>query len=203
VTWDSLISTFALVFIAELGDKTQLAVMAQTCKHRSAGSVFIGGSLALILVSGIGVVGGQVLGQFIPPEVIRIFAGLGFLAMGVLIWRETRKLACESDGADLQCDPDVPEHPRLFDWQAFSSTFALLFLAELGDKTQLAVIGLSSHAVSPWIVFAGSALALTLVTAMGVVGGQQLARLVPQRLLLAISAVLFVGMGVLIATGIL
>ncbi|NMC02705.1 MAG: TMEM165/GDT1 family protein, partial [Chloroflexi bacterium] len=76
-------------------------------------------------------------------------------------------------------------------------------LAELGDKTQLAVLGLASKRPSPWLVFIGGSLALTAVTALGVVGGQQLSRWIPQQRLLQLSAVAFVGMGVLMGLGVL
>jgi putative Ca2+/H+ antiporter (TMEM165/GDT1 family) len=85
----------------------------------------------------------------------------------------------------------------------FSSTAGLLFVAEMGDKTQLAVLGLAGKHRDPISVVVGGAAALTLVTALGVLGGQRLARLIPERLLLWISAAAFVGMGLLMAFGIL
>ena len=54
MNWSSLLSTFGLIFIAELGDKTQLAVVTQTCKFRSPWAVFAGGSLALTAVTAVG-----------------------------------------------------------------------------------------------------------------------------------------------------
>jgi len=78
----------------------------------------------------------------------------------------------------------------------------LLFFAELGDKTQLAVLGLTCKQSSPWPVFAGGALALISVTALGVIGGRQLCKLIPEQLLLKISAVAFVVMGGLMGLGI-
>jgi putative Ca2+/H+ antiporter (TMEM165/GDT1 family) len=77
------------------------------------------------------------------------------------------------------------------------ATFGLVFVAELGDKTQLAVLGIASKSVSPWLVFAGASLALTAVTALAVVGGEGLCRLISKRALLWVSAVAFVVMGVL------
>ena len=74
-------------------------------------------------------------------------------------------------------------------------------MAELGDKTQLAVLSLSSQNSATWAVFAGGALALTLVTGLGVIGGQGLCRLIPQRLLLSVSAAAFVVMGALMLMG--
>jgi putative Ca2+/H+ antiporter (TMEM165/GDT1 family) len=65
------------------------------------------------------------------------------------------------------------------DWGTLLSTFGLVFVAELGDKTQLAVLSLAGRHSTPWIVFAGGTLALTLVTALGVVGGEGLCRIIP------------------------
>jgi putative Ca2+/H+ antiporter (TMEM165/GDT1 family) len=77
------------------------------------------------------------------------------------------------------------------------STFALLFVAELGDKTQLAVISLTAKYKMPWTIFAGATLALATVTALGVLGGEFLTRVIPQVVLHKAAAVLFVVMGLL------
>ncbi len=201
MNWSALLSTFGLVFIAELGDKTQLAVMTQTCKFRRPWPVFLGGSLALTAVTALGALGGRVLGELIPAEVIRLVAAAAFVGMGVLIWREAAKSQDAECVTDVECVDDTGRAAKL-NWQAFGTTFTLLFFAELGDKTQLAVLGLSSkQAALP--VFAGGALALTVVTALGVIGGQQLTRWIPEKLLLKISAAAFVVMGFLMGLGIL
>ena len=83
------------------------------------------------------------------------------------------------------------------DWKVFLSTFALLFVAELGDKTQLAVISMTSKHGRPWPVFVGATAALALVTLLGVVGGEMVYRVVPESLLTKVSAVAFVVMGAL------
>ena len=89
------------------------------------------------------------------------------------------------------------------DWSALVSTFGLVFVAELGDKTQLAVLSLSSQHGDVWAVFGGGALALTLVTALGAAGGQALSELIPQRALQWASAAAFIIMGGLMAAGLL
>ncbi len=203
MNWSALLSTFGLVFIAELGDKTQLAVMTQTCKFRRPWPVFFGGSLALTAVTALGAAGGRALSEFVPADVIRTIAAVAFVVMGALIWREASKSGGDADDAcELVCELEE-DHARKWNWQAFGSTFTLLFLAELGDKTQLAVLGLSSKQSAPWVVFAGGALALTVVTGLGVVGGEQLCRWIPEKLLLKISAGAFVVMGILMGLGVL
>jgi putative Ca2+/H+ antiporter (TMEM165/GDT1 family) len=205
--WGAFLSAFGLVFVAELGDKTQLAVVTQTCKHRRPWAVFAGASAALIVVTGLGAVGGQVLGHLVPQSALRIIAALAFVVMGALVAREayrtgrgpTGGAACPNpEDEQTECTPSAP-----WDWRAFSSTFGLLFLAELGDKTQLAVLSLSSQHRNVWPVFIGGALALTLVTALGVLGGQGVSRLVPESVLLWASAVAFIVMGTLMGAGLL
>ncbi|MGC9468813.1 MAG: TMEM165/GDT1 family protein [Anaerolineae bacterium] len=200
--WGALISAFGLVFLAELGDKTQLAVVSQTCKFRRPWPVFLGGSLALTVVTALGAAGGRLLNTFVPQEVIRVLAALAFGVMGSLIWREAVK-ADSNPTCDLMEEDACATEPWEWDWRAFGATFSLLFLAELGDKTQLAVLGLASKQGASWIAFAGGAVALTAVTALGVLGGEKLCEWIPEGVLLRISAAAFVIMGVLMGFGIL
>ncbi|MFO7917310.1 MAG: TMEM165/GDT1 family protein [Anaerolineae bacterium] len=198
MSWDTFLSTLFLVFVAELGDKTQLAVITQTCKYRRGLPVFLGASTALTGVTALGVGGGQALSSVIPQDVIRAIAAGLFVVMGILLWRES--IQCE-DGATMEercADAPLPKGRRaLWHGKAFVSTLGLLFFAELGDKTQLAVMGLASKRPAPWAVFAGGALALTGITALGVVVGRQMRRWIPERLLLKLSAASFIVMGVL------
>lgn len=205
--WSVLWSTFGLVFIAELGDKTQLAVVTQTCKYRRPWAVFLGASLALAAVTALGAIGGQVLGQIVPAAVLRGVAALAFIVMGVLVGREAVKARADQTLAAACASPELgpadcaPEPRR--DWKAFGSTLGLLFVAELGDKTQLAVLGLSGRHGAPWLVFLGGTLALTAVTALGVIGGHGLCSLISERLMLWISAGAFIAMGILMGLAIL
>lgn len=81
----------------------------------------------------------------------------------------------------------------------FFSTFALIFIAELGDKTQLATLAIASDArqpAAPWVVFAGSALALIATSAIAVAGGGFVARHVPPHLIRWIAGGLFIAAGI-------
>ena len=205
--WRALGLTFGLIFVAELGDKTQLAVITQTCKYRRPWPVFVGATLALALVTLIGALGGQVLAQLISPEVLRWVAAAAFVVMGVLIAREAAKAGHEAIGAECELpsedERDCSLWEKIWNWKAFGSTFGLLFVAELGDKTQLAVLSMASQYGAPWLVFAGGAAALMAVTALGAAGGQWLCQLIPERVILWVSSVAFVVMGVLMAIGVL
>jgi putative Ca2+/H+ antiporter (TMEM165/GDT1 family) len=84
---------------------------------------------------------------------------------------------------------------HVVDWKLMATTFGLLLVAELGDKTQLTVIALSTQNKNPVAVFVGAALALVLVTLVGVVVGQTLSHVLPQQLLHKAAAASFVLIG--------
>ena len=81
------------------------------------------------------------------------------------------------------------------DWKLFASTFAAIFVAELGGKTQLATLSLAAGGKSRWIIFAGSALALVATSAIGVVGGEVVARFIPPHWIRRVAGLVFVVMG--------
>jgi len=82
--WKLLATVFAAVFVAELGDKTQLATMLFAAdKDVSKMTVFIGASLALILASAIGVLAGSVISEYVSERILRYVAGVGFIVIGL------------------------------------------------------------------------------------------------------------------------
>jgi putative Ca2+/H+ antiporter (TMEM165/GDT1 family) len=86
-------------------------------------------------------------------------------------------------------------------WKIFLTTFGVMFLAEIGDKTQLAVISCTSRFRSPWVVFAGAALALVLATAIGTFVGSFLPALVGEKIIRFVSGGLFILFGILVLFG--
>lgn len=83
--WKIFWTAFATLFLAELGDKTQLAVITMTSKTNAAISVFLGAALALILVTAIGVLFGSVITQYVPVEWLQRIVAVAFIAIGVLM----------------------------------------------------------------------------------------------------------------------
>jgi Ca2+/H+ antiporter, TMEM165/GDT1 family len=79
-----LASTFGLVFLAELGDKTQLATLSLAASGQSRLAVFLGSAAALVVTSGLGVLAGEALARAVPPIWIKRAAGMAFIVMGVL-----------------------------------------------------------------------------------------------------------------------
>jgi putative Ca2+/H+ antiporter (TMEM165/GDT1 family) len=82
------------------------------------------------------------------------------------------------------------------DWKIMATTFGAIFLAELGDKTQLATMGMASGATSKWAVFIGASLALIATSALGVLLGDGLSRVIPPHWIQRGAGLLFVGIGI-------
>lgn len=87
------------------------------------------------------------------------------------------------------------------DWKLFATTFGVVFLAELGDKTQLATLSLAAGSSSRWVVFAGSALALVATSAVAVLFGEAIARVIPPHWIQRGAGALFLIMGVAFLLG--
>ena len=83
--WRVLMTTFGIIFLAELGDKTQIAAMTMAAQKKRPWEVFIGAALALAAVSAIGVLVGNLLGNYLPVEWIKRVAGAAFIVIGVLV----------------------------------------------------------------------------------------------------------------------
>jgi putative Ca2+/H+ antiporter (TMEM165/GDT1 family) len=83
------------------------------------------------------------------------------------------------------------------DWKLFASTFAAIFVAEMGDKTQIATLSLAGSAASRWTVFAASALALVLTSAIAVAAGEAVSRVVPPVWIKRAAGVIFVVLGII------
>lgn len=87
------------------------------------------------------------------------------------------------------------------DWRVLLTTFGVIFLAEMGDKTQLAAMTMAAQTKRPWTVFIASALALTAVSAIGVVVGSVVGEYVPLIWVKRVAAISFIVIGVLILLG--
>lgn len=80
-----LLTTFGIIFLAEMGDKTQLAAMTMSAQTKKPWAVFIGSSLALATVSALGVVVGGVIGEYVPLEWVKRGAAVAFIIIGILM----------------------------------------------------------------------------------------------------------------------
>jgi Ca2+/H+ antiporter, TMEM165/GDT1 family len=80
-----LLTTFGVIFLAEMGDKTQLAAMTMAAETKKPWAVFIGASVALACVSALGVLVGAMLGNYVPLEWVKRIAAIAFIVIGILM----------------------------------------------------------------------------------------------------------------------
>jgi putative Ca2+/H+ antiporter (TMEM165/GDT1 family) len=80
-----LFTTFGIIFLAEMGDKTQLAAMTMAAQTKKPWAVFVGSSLALVAVSALGVIVGGVIGDYVPLEWVKRVAAVAFILIGILM----------------------------------------------------------------------------------------------------------------------
>jgi len=174
-----LITAFSLVFLAELGDKTQLTTIMLSSKA-SAACVFVGAMLAFFVVDGVSaLVGGTLLG-FLPYKWVRLGSGLVFIIFGVFsLVRKREEIKKERQEVTLL------------------KTFSMISLMELGDKTQLASIVLAAELGSPLVVLLGVMLAFAVVTGIGVIFGAKVLSLLPERYLEVGASLLFMLFGLI------
>jgi len=175
-----LLASFGIIMIAELGDKTQLAVISLSSKRKSK-SVFIGALLAFAVVDGISALVGGAIAAVIPAFWVGIGAGIAFIGFAVYTLAFEKDEKREINGRPL----------------AVASTFSLVALMELGDKTQLASISLAAEYDAPVMVFVGVMLAFTVLAGLGVVLGMSISNFVPLRYVRIGSGLLFIVFGVL------
>jgi putative Ca2+/H+ antiporter (TMEM165/GDT1 family) len=173
--------SLSVVFVAELGDKSQLMTMTYALRHRWW-VVLSGVGIASFLVHGMSVTIGHFVGLTLPARPIAFAAAIAFLLFAAWTWREGRR-----DGdADMQSVAE-PRHVLL----AVISSFVL---AELGDKTMLATVALASD--RNWAgVWIGATAGMVLADGVAIAVGATLHRRLPERLLHGLASVLFLLFG--------
>lgn len=176
-------AAFALVGLLELGDKTQLVTISLAARHPWQ-PVFAGACAGLLTATAIGVVVGGVLAAVASGWLfaLKVAGGLVFIALGAVAF--LRREEPEPEAASAR--------------SAFTQAFSLNLLAEMGDKTQLAVVVLAASEAAPLSVFAGASAGLVAVTALSLVIGKELSKRLPESRVRLVSAVLFVGAGILL-----
>ena len=177
------VSTFALIFLAEIGDKSQLMTIALASRHRAL-PVILGTFSAFALLNLLAVFFGGALSQLVPRPLLLACAAALFLFFACQFWREEPE---DSDGAVRQGAK----------FSALVASFSLIFLAELGDKTQLAIVALASRGEDTGTVFAAGTAAEWMLALIGILLGRAFLRAVPLRQVHRGAALLFALFGVL------
>ena len=181
---DALLLSFAVIFVAELGDKSQLMALAFAARYKAT-SVLIGITIATALVHAFSVVIGRVAAVNLPTAAINVGAGIAFLAFAV--WTIRGDALTQEEEARAR---QTTRSPIIAVGIAF-------FLAELGDKTMLATITLATteEIFGTWL---GSTLGMVVADAIAIVIGKQLGARLPERAIKVGAAVSFVVFGVLL-----
>lgn len=208
----SLLAALGIVFLAELGDKTQLVALGFGARYRT--SVVLGGVALGYMLSGLlSVVIGGVLGATLPTNAISIGGGLLFVAFAAwTLWKgdETEADAEEMvEAAEAVIDAELGEDAAAdvalagFDLRVLLSIAGAMFVAELGDKTMLATATLAAKG-NPVLVWVGATIGIMLAGTVGVLVGRWLGDRLPERVIMIGSSLLFLAFGVvLIVTGVL
>ena len=175
----AILISLAVVFVAELGDKSQLITMTYSLRHRWW-VVLSGVAIASMLVHGLSVAIGHFLGMTLPERPIAFAAAVAFLLFAYWTWREG-----DEDGDDVR----VAE-PRFVIFAIVSS----FVLAELGDKTMLATVTLASD--HNWAgVWVGATLGMVLADGVAIAAGRMMHKRMPARFLHGVASVLFLLFG--------
>ena len=169
-------TSFALIVAAEFGDKSQLVCMVLASRHRAM-PVMLGAIAAFAFLNTLAVVFGVVIAGWLPETVVAGIVAFLFAAFGLHALR-------------VQEDDDEEEVKEKSGHSIFLTTFLMITVAEFGDKTQLAVVALSS-AAAPLAVWLGSTAALATTSALGILAGRTILKKVPLVLLHKISGTLF------------
>jgi putative Ca2+/H+ antiporter (TMEM165/GDT1 family) len=183
-------SIFAVIFVAELPDKTTLASLVLATRHRAI-PVLLGACGALAVQSLIAVTAGSLL-SMLPERIVHIGSGVLFLVSAVIMWIR------HEDDADIKDKPDAVTFGKSL-WMAFT----VVFVAEWGDLTQIATAGFAARMARPVLVFAAATAALWSVALIAVVVGHRAGRLLNPDVTRKVAAVLFALAGVALIAGLL
>lgn len=170
-----LATAFGLIFLAELPDKTSYTVLLLATRMKPL-PVLLGAWAAFVAQELLAMVLGTLLAR-LPPQAVRWTAAAVFFAFGlVLLLRE-----------------EGPDEEKPAKHRAFFEAFGLVFLAEMGDATQIGSAALVARLGHRWWVFTGATLALWSVSALAVTIGSRIGPRVPKRALRKIAGAIFIA----------
>ena len=181
-----LVST-GIVALAEMGDKTQLLALILAVRFRKPWPIVLGILVATLANHAMAGALGSWVTTVLGPDVLRWVLGGSFIAMAV--WMLI---------PDKIDEGDTPTAPR---FGVFGTTVVAFFLAEMGDKTQIATVMLAAQYSAYFWVVAGTTLGMMLANAPVVWLGVRVTRLVPIRIVHVVSALIFLALGVVALVG--
>ena len=178
---ESLFVSMGVVALAEIGDKTQLLAFILAARYKKPLPIILGILAATLVNHGAAGALGSWITSSIDPGTIRWVLGASFI--GMAIWTMI---------PDKIDDGQTKMATRL---GVFGTTLVTFFLAEMGDKTQIATIAMAAHYAAPLMVVVGTTLGMLLVDVPAVLVGERLAKKIPMKLAHAIAASIFALLG--------
>ncbi|WHH61287.1 TMEM165/GDT1 family protein [Petroclostridium sp. X23] len=174
-----LVKAFLLIFMAEMGDKTQILAMAFATKYKVQ-QVLLGVFIGSLLNHGIAVILGMYMSSIIPLDIVRFIAACAFIIFG--LWT-------------LKGGEDEEEEDSKDKYGPVVTVALAFFIGELGDKTQLAAITLSTTAQYPAFILIGTVLGMLATSGMGIFVGSKLGKRVPELAIKIVSGLIFIFFG--------
>ena len=179
---ESLLVSTGVVALAEIGDKTQLLAFILAARFKKPVPIIAGILLATIVNHGLAGALGAWITASIRPDILRWALGLSFI--GMAIWT-------------LIPDKIEEEETQIAKrFGVFGATLITFFLAEMGDKTQIATVAMAAHYSLPLMVVIGTTLGMLIADVPAVFAGEKLANKIPMKLVHSIAAAIFAALGV-------
>lgn len=175
------IKTFLLIFVAEMGDKTQILLL--TCAARySTIQVLIGILIGVTLNHGLAIIVGTCISSIIDIDILQVFAGVIFVIFGFFA---------------LKQDDNEEGKTKSLKFSPVLTVAGTFFIGELGDKTQLTSMTIAMEANYPFVVLMGSILGMLIVGCLGIIVGTSLTKRVPSFIIKIISGLIFIVFGII------
>ena len=179
---EALLVSTGVVALAEIGDKTQLLAFILVARFKKPVPIILGILVATVLNHGLAGALGAWITSAISPEVLRWVLGLSFI--GMAIWTMIPD----------KIEEEETQVARRFG--VFGATFITFFLAEMGDKTQIATVAMAAHYAQPLMVVIGTTLGMLIADVPAVFIGDKLANKIPMKLVHSIAAGVFAVLGI-------
>jgi putative Ca2+/H+ antiporter (TMEM165/GDT1 family) len=179
---EALLISTGIVALAEIGDKTQLLAFLLAARFKKPLPIIAGILCATVVNHGLAGALGAWITASLSPEILRWVLGVSFIGMAVWTLIPDK---IEDDEGDMSGR-----------WGVFGATLITFFLAEMGDKTQIATVAMAAHFPDPVLVVVGTTLGMLIADVPAVFIGDRLSAKIPMRLVHGIAAALFAVLGV-------
>lgn len=185
---ESLFISTGVVALAEIGDKTQLLAFILAARFKKPVPIILGILAATLLNHGLAGALGAWITSAVSPDILRWVLGLSFI--GMAIWTMIPDKIEEEEARVLR------------NLGVFGATFVAFFLAEMGDKTQIATVALAAHYATPLLVVLGTTLGMLIADVPAVFVGDKLASKIPMKLVHTVAAIIFAVLGIATLVGV-